>query len=450
MFFTKALEAGYDAKISYLSRGAAYLKLKEPDRAIGDFSKAIELDNSNVRSYYYRGMANAQKKDFEKAVADFSKAIELKPDDGASIFARGASYIELGKLEEAGKDIKNAAIIWQPGYRDTRALSGQDIMDKFLRSSRERRQTLEINEDELETIRQWLKGGVSERSDDTPFRKGGWSDIRDIREAADSTGGFIHKTPLIYSNSFSSMTGAEVYLKAENLQKTGSFKVRGAFHKLNSLKSKKVIAASMGNHAQGVAFAAARLGIHARIVMPLSASIVKQEAAKGYGAELLLHGESFQEALQYARSQKDYDFIHAFDDEKIIAGQGTIGLEIIEDLKDIDAIIVPVGGGGLISGIAVAVKTLSPGTEIIGVQTSSAASAYTSFREKKIAESVPTYTLADGIAVGKIGDITFDIINKYVDDMMIVDEDSIAMAILLFLERKKLVVEGAGTVPSLH
>ena len=272
-------------------------------------------------------------------------------------------------------------------------------------------------------------------------------DIRDIREAADSTRGFIHKTPLIYSNSFSSMTGAEVYLKAENLQKTGSFKVRGAFHKLTSLKSKKVIAASMGNHAQGVAFAAARLGIHAKIVMPLSASIVKQEAAKGYGAELLLHGESFQEALQYARSQKDYDFIHAFDDEKIIAGQGTIGLEIIEDLKDIDAIIVPVGGGGLISGIAVAVKTLAPGTEIIGVQTASAASAYTSFREKKIAESVPTYTLADGIAVGKVGDITFDIINKYVDDMMIVDEDSIAMAILLFLERKKLVVEGAGTVP---
>ena len=270
--------------------------------------------------------------------------------------------------------------------------------------------------------------------------------IRDIRKAADEIGGFVHKTPLIHSNSFSAMTGAEVYLKAENLQKTGSFKVRGAFHKLNSLGNKKVIAASMGNHAQGVAFAAAKLGIPAKIVMPLSASIVKQEATKGYGAELLLHGETFQEALHYAQRQKDHVFIHAFDDEKIIAGQGTIGLEIVEDLKEIDTIMVPVGGGGLISGIAVAVKTLSPDTEIIGVQTASAVSAYASFREKKIMESVPSYTLADGIAVGKVGDMTFDIIQRYVDDMMIVDENSIAMAILLFLERKKLVVEGAGTV----
>jgi threonine dehydratase len=203
----------------------------------------------------------------------------------------------------------------------------------------------------------------------------------------------------------------------------------------------------MGNHAQGVAYAAAKLGSHAKIVMPLSASIVKQEATKGYGAELVLHGESFQEALQYARSQEGHVFIHAFDDKKIIAGQGTIGLEIVEELKDIDTIIVPVGGGGLISGIAVAVKELSPHTEIIGVQTASAVSAYTSFMNKKIEESVPASTLADGIAVGKVGDMTFGIIEKYVDDMRLVDEDSIAMAILLFLERKKLVVEGAGTVP---
>lgn len=272
-------------------------------------------------------------------------------------------------------------------------------------------------------------------------------DIRDIKKAADTIRDFVHKTPLIHSNSFSAMTGAEVYLKAENLQKTGSFKVRGAFNKLNSLNNKKVIAASMGNHAQGVAFAAAKLGIHAKIVMPVSASIVKQEATKGYGAELVLHGESFREAMQYAQSHKDHVFIHAFDDEKIIAGQGTIGLEIVEDLNNIDTIIVPVGGGGLISGIAVAVKTLSPETEIIGVQTASAVSASRSFREKKITESVPSYTLADGIAVGRVGEITFGIIEKYVDDMMIVDENAIAMAMLLFLERKKLVVEGAGTVP---
>ena len=272
-------------------------------------------------------------------------------------------------------------------------------------------------------------------------------DIEDIRKAAEVIGVFVHRTPLIHSNSFSAMTGAEVYLKAENLQKTGSFKVRGAFNKLNSPGIKNVIAASMGNHAQGVAYAAAQLGIHAKIVMPLSASIVKQEATKGYGAELVLHGDSFQEALQYARSQKGQVFIHAFDDEKIISGQGTIGLEIARDLKDIDAVIVPVGGGGLISGIAIALKELSPRTEIIGVQSTSAVSAYKSYMDKKIQESVPSSTLADGIAVGKVGDITFGLIEKYVDDMVLVDEDSIARAILLFLERKKLVVEGAGTVP---
>ncbi len=271
--------------------------------------------------------------------------------------------------------------------------------------------------------------------------------MEDIRKAAEVIGDFVHKTPLVYSNSFSAMTGAEVFLKAENLQKTGSFKVRGAFYKLNSLGKKNVIAASMGNHAQGVAYAAAKLGIHAKIVMPLSASIVKQEATKGYGADLILHGESFQEALQYAQSQEGHVFIHAFDDEKIIAGQGTIGLEIVEDLRDIDTVIVPVGGGGLISGIAVAVKELSSQTEIIGVQTASATSAYKSFINKKIEESVPSSTLADGIAIARVGDITFGVIEKYVDDMMLVDEDSIARAILLFLERKKLVVEGAGTVP---
>jgi tetratricopeptide (TPR) repeat protein len=162
--FTKALEAGYDAKISYLSRGAAYLKLREADQAIGDFSKAIELDNSSARSYYYRGMACAQKKDFEKAVADFSKAIDLKPDDGASIFARGASYIELGKLEDAGRDIKNAANYLAAavqGYAST--IGDRTHLDRVLAvlEGERRTETLDINEDELETIRQWLKGGVS-------------------------------------------------------------------------------------------------------------------------------------------------------------------------------------------------------------------------------------------------------------------------------------------------
>ncbi len=270
--------------------------------------------------------------------------------------------------------------------------------------------------------------------------------IKDIQKARENIRDHVHKTPLIYSNSFSKMTGAEVYLKAENLQKTGSFKVRGAFNKMIHLKG-KVIAASMGNHAQAVAFAAGKTGIHAKIVMPVTAPIVKEEATKGYGAEVVLFGESFKEALNYALSQKDYTFIHAFDDEEVIAGQGTIGIEIMDDLKDVDIILVPVGGGGLISGISIAVKSLSPKTGIIGVQTESATSAYVSFMEKKISDKQPLPTLADGIAIGRIGDRTFEIMNKYVDDVIFVSENSIAMAILLFLERKKLVVEGAGAVP---
>jgi len=270
-------------------------------------------------------------------------------------------------------------------------------------------------------------------------------DINDIKTAADHIKGFIHKTPLIFSNSLSKMTGAEVYLKAENLQKTGSFKVRGAFHKMVDI-SGNVITASMGNHAQAVAFAARSLGIHATIVMPLNAPIVKEVATRGYGGKVVLYGESFKEALDYALSEKDSFFIHAFDDEKIIAGQGTVGLEIIEDLKNIDAALVPVGGGGLISGISIAVKALSPNTKVIGVQTESAVSASESFREKQIVSIKPLPTLADGIAIGRVGEKSFEIMQRYVDDMIVVDENSVAMAILLFLERKKLVVEGAGAV----
>jgi threonine dehydratase len=270
-------------------------------------------------------------------------------------------------------------------------------------------------------------------------------EFRDIQNATENIKNFIHKTPLMYSNSFSKMTGAEVFLKAENLQKTGSFKVRGAFNKMINA-SESVIAASMGNHAQAVAFAAGSLGIKAKIVMPVTAPIVKEEATKGYGAEVVSYGESFQESLDYALSQKDYMFIHAFDDEKVIAGQGTIGIEIMDDLKDIDVILVPVGGGGLISGISIAVKTLSTKTRIIGVQAESATSAYSSLKEKKISEKVPLPTIADGIAIGRVGERIFEIISKNVDDILLVDEDSIALSILLYLERKKIVVEGAGAV----
>lgn len=271
--------------------------------------------------------------------------------------------------------------------------------------------------------------------------------LNSIRDSLRDISSFIHKTPLIYSNSFSKMFNADVYIKAENLQKTGSFKVRGAFNKLIKLKTDKVITASMGNHAQGVAFAATMLGIKAVIVMPETASIVKQEATMGYGAEVVLYGETFSEALNYAISQKDYTFIHAFDDEDIISGQGTIGIEILDELKNIDTVLVPVGGGGLISGISIVIKKLSPKTEVIGVQTASATSAYDSFHTKKIVEKIPRPTIADGIAVGRVGDKTFEIILKYVDDIVKVREEYIAMSVLLFLERKKLVVEGAGAVP---
>lgn len=271
--------------------------------------------------------------------------------------------------------------------------------------------------------------------------------IKDIRDARERMMPYVHKTPLIYSNSFSRMTGAEVYIKAENLQKTGSFKVRGAFNKISRIRDGRVIAASMGNHAQGVAFAAGRLGLQAKIVMPVTAPIVKEEATRSYGAEVVLHGETFKDALEYALSQKGYIFVHAFDDEEVIAGQGTIALEIAEDIEDVDFILAPVGGGGLASGISIATKALKPETKVIGVQTEAAPSAYLSFRGKQVSERAPEPTLADGIAVGRVGDKTLDVMMRDVDDMVLVKEDSIAKAILLFLERKKLVVEGAGAVP---
>jgi threonine dehydratase len=270
--------------------------------------------------------------------------------------------------------------------------------------------------------------------------------LQDIQEAAFRVKPFIHRTPLIHSNSFSKKTGADVYLKAENLQKTGSFKVRGAFNKIIGIKA-NIIAASMGNHAQAVAFAANVMGIKAKIIMPVTAPVIKEEATKGYGAEVIPFGESFREALDYALTQRDFTFIHAFDDEKIIAGQGTIGIEIIEDLSDIDYVIVPVGGGGLISGIATAIKVLSPKTKVIGVQAEAAPAAFLSLKEKAVCEKTPEATIADGIAIGRPGDIAFEIMKTYVDEIILVTEGSIAMAMLHFLERKKLVVEGAGAVP---
>ena len=270
--------------------------------------------------------------------------------------------------------------------------------------------------------------------------------LSDIQHAAQAVSAFIHRTPLIPSRSLSVLSGADVYLKLENLQKTGSFKVRGAFSKLTRVKETRVIAASMGNHAQAVAYAAGKLGKKAAIVMPETAAIVKQEATRGYGAEVILRGETFGDALAYALSRKDAVFIHPFDDDDVIAGQGTAGLEIVEELRDIEALFVPVGGGGLIAGVATAVKSLSPRTEVIGVQAEAAPSACMSFGRDRICERVPGNTIADGIAVGRVGERTLALMKRYVDRMNTVADDAVARAILLFLERKKLVVEGAGAV----
>ena len=258
---------------------------------------------------------------------------------------------------------------------------------------------------------------------------------------------FIHRTPLIPSRSFSEMSAAEVFVKAECLQKTGAYKVRGVFNKVIGHGLDRVVTASMGNHAQALAFAAQSLAMTARIIMPVTAPIVKEEATKSYGAEVILHGENLQEALDFALAQEGYVFVHPFDDDEVILGQSTVGLEIMEDLQDIDAILVPVGGGGLIAGVALAVKEISPRTEVIGVQTESAPSAHRSFQASRITAVVPGPTIADGIAVGEVGQRPFAVISRMVDDMILVKEEMIALAVLLFMERKKLVVEGAGAAP---
>ncbi len=270
--------------------------------------------------------------------------------------------------------------------------------------------------------------------------------INNIQQAREVISSYIHKTPLIHSNTLSILTGADVYLKLENLQKTGAFKVRGAFNKMIHLSEGKVVAASMGNHAQAVAFAAYQLGKKATIVMPATVSLVKEEATRGYHADVILYGEGFKDALEHALQQKDSAFIHAFDDDEVIAGQGTIALEILEELEHVNAVFVPVGGGGLVSGIATAVKALSPKTEVIGVQAEAAPAARMSYHGSKIVEQLPLPTIADGIAVARLGEKTFELINMYVDEIYLVPEGAIAKSILLFLERNKLVVEGAGAV----
>ncbi len=276
---------------------------------------------------------------------------------------------------------------------------------------------------------------------------------RKIEEAQKKIQGVIFKTPIVYSDTLSRLTGKEIYLKLENLQKTGSFKIRGAYHKLSSLnpslRRKGIVTASAGNHAQGVAMASSLLGIRSTIVMPEGTPLAKQMATRSYGGEVLLYGQNIKEALGYAKKleKEGRILIHPFDDEEVIAGQGTIGLEILNEVPGLEAMILPVGGGGLISGVATIVKKRRPKVKIIGVQSAHAPSAFLSLKRGKIVEVKGKPTLADGIAVGRVGELTFPIIQEKVDQLVTVGEEEIASAILMLIERKRVIAEGAGATP---
>ena len=259
------------------------------------------------------------------------------------------------------------------------------------------------------------------------------------------------KTDLIYAPELN--PESQIYLKTENLQVTGSFKVRGAYYKISQLteseKQAGIIACSAGNHAQGVALAATHMGIHSTVCMPDSAPLSKIEATKRLGAEVCLVKGAYDDAYTHAlklQEETGATLIHPFNDEQVIAGQGTIGLEILEQLPDVEAIIVPVGGGGLLAGIAFAIKSLSPKIKVYGVQTANVPSMVESLQKGELVTLDSAATFADGIAVKHPGDLTFDIAQKYVDDIVVVTEDEIALAILTLMEKQKLVTEGAGAV----
>jgi threonine dehydratase len=261
----------------------------------------------------------------------------------------------------------------------------------------------------------------------------------------------IHVSPCTRSETFSDLTGNSVYLKLENRQRTGAYKERGALNKLLSLtpeeRSQGVIAASAGNHAQAVAYHATNLGIRARIVMPLATPLIKVSATRGYGGEVVLHGANYDEAYDKAMSLSAQDhltFVHAFNDDTVIAGQGTLGLELLEQLPDLDAVVVPIGGGGLIAGIGCALKETNPRIQVIGVQPARLPSVKLAVSEGKPVTLPAAVTIADGIAVRRAGERTLPLIQKYVDDIVTVEEEEIANAVLLLLEREKILAEGAG------
>ncbi len=272
-----------------------------------------------------------------------------------------------------------------------------------------------------------------------------------VKDAADVLKSIIRETDMIYAQNI--MDNSNIYLKTENLQVTGSFKVRGASYKIANLpeeeKAKGVIACSAGNHAQGVALASQKSGIKATIFIPATAPLSKVEATKKLGAEIKLidgvYDDAYKAAVEYQK-ETNGTFVHPFDDVDVIAGQGTIGLEILEQLPDVEAVIVPIGGGGLIAGVAYAIKQLKPDCKVYGVQSQGAGSMYQSFINKKVLELPTVNTFADGTAVKKPGELTFELCQKYVDDIITVTDDEIASAILALMEKQKIVAEGAGAL----
>lgn len=275
--------------------------------------------------------------------------------------------------------------------------------------------------------------------------------LKEIELAAQRLASTVHKTKLERSTTFSEMTGGEIYLKFENQQKTGSFKIRGASNKIAALAERgeinAAVASSAGNHAQGTAYASKVHGIPAIICMPKSTPIAKVEATKGYGAKVVLHGDCYDDAYNKALEiveKEGATFIHPFDDIEVMAGQGTIGIEILKDLPTVDVVIVPAGGGGLLAGVAACIKQINPRVKVIGVQAEGAPAIAQSFKAKKHCSTEHSLTIADGISVKNPGASTVELINKYADDVVTVSDAEISSAILYLMERTKQVVEPAG------
>src|ERR687884_114713 len=275
--------------------------------------------------------------------------------------------------------------------------------------------------------------------------------LEDILRAKDLLSGFVRKTPLQRSNTFSKLVGTNIFLKLESLQRTGSFKVRGAFVKVNTLSEEQkkygVIAASAGNHAQGVAYAASIKNIPCTIIMPQNASPAKVAATKSYRAKVILQGSDYDEAWNIAQEvakKERKTIVHAFDDDRVISGQGTIGLELLEDLPELDRVYLPIGGGGLAAGVAIAIKSKRPNVKIIGVESKAFPAMKESLAKGHLQKMNSGYTIADGISVKYPGRLTYEIASKYIDDITLVDDHSIVKTMFLLMERAKLVIEPAG------